>query len=69
MCTEYISICIQTSTYTDLYTYEIFGTYGIFLCTYGIDFHSNVTNASFDEKENNTYLESLVKSSEFHLLY
>lgn len=69
MYTEYISICIQTSIYTDLYIYGIFGTYGIFLCTYGIDFHSKVTDASFDEKENNTYLESLAKSSEFHLLY
>ena len=39
---EYISICIQISIYTDLYTYGIFGTYGI-------DFHSKVTDASFDE--------------------
>lgn len=52
----YINMCLQTSVYIDLYTY-------------GIDFHSKVTDATFDEKEKNTYLESLAKSSEFHVLY
>ena len=52
----YINMCVQTSVYIDLYTH-------------GIDFHSKVIDASFDEKEKNTYLESLAKSSEFHVLY